>query len=270
MKRVVLMCLLASSAACVDPLAAEAQFCAARPELCGSDAGDDAGADAGCPRNDEFDGPTWNGCFTVFDATSSTPPARLENGVLVFDQRSGNQSWSNGNTGSLLSQEVTGNFVAEVSARLVPFEDGGRPGVFTAAVLLAVDPSFPQTNNRLVSVGTLGGSPDGGAPDYGVLSEVTPRGGVTDYRGVGTGSSQAMIRLCRVGTAVHAYYRLTDAGTWNPFPPLSGADAGVLPDRVLVGPGAYNVAGPTARVEHDWFRLSAAVTSQLDCSLTLP
>lgn len=269
MKRVVLMSLLASSWACVDPIAAETQFCAARPDLCVSDAGEDAGADAGCPRNDEFDGTTWNGCFTVFDATSSTPPARLENGVLVFDQRSGNQSWSNGSTGSLLSQEVTGNFVAEVSARLAPFEDGGRHGPFTAAVLLAVDPAFPQTNNRLVSVGSLGGSADGGEPDYGVLSEVT-QGGTTDFRAVATGSPQALIRLCRVGTAVHAWYRLTDPGTWNPFPPLSGADAGVLPDRVLVGPGAYNVAGPTARVEHGWFRLSTAVTSSPDCALTLP
>lgn len=263
--------------ACVDPLSAEESFCRARPQLCDAgtnagpdasvDAGIDAGIDAGCPSSDEFDGSTWNGCFQNVFPTQSAPAAHLENGALVFNQFTGN-SWSNGNEGSFLAQRVTGNFVAEVNARLVLL-DGGFHGAFTAAAIVAANPLAPEVNNRLVSVGSINGPNDGGEPLYGVLSEVT--GDATSvYTQIETGSPQALIRLCRVNGVFHAYWRLSDPGTWLPFSPFGPDAGGPFPETLLVGPAAYNVNGQSvARVEHEWFRISTALTNPTECGTTV-
>lgn len=265
MKRAVLVVCLVF-AACVDPQSAEKSFCEARPALCaGADAGRvDAGVDAGCPRSDDFDSTVWHECWTNQYPMASFPTARLQNGSLVFEQVSG-LSWSRRTTGSLLRQEISGNFVAEVRARLVM--NGTTPGIFSAAVLIAVDPANPDLNSRLVSVGVLDDAADGGR-DLGVLSEVTSDGDSL-YRVNPTGSTEAILRLCRVDGSWLAFSRDVDGGTLSGFGVVG--DGGVqLPPTVWVGPAAYNLNGPTVRAEHDWFRLSTDVTRLEDCGRELP
>ncbi|MBL8913430.1 MAG: hypothetical protein JNM17_22215 [Archangium sp.] len=274
MKRALVVVLFVAS--CVDPQSAETQFCQARPQLCPSDAGSqvdagfdagfDAGVDAGCLRDEEFDG-GWSACSTFFEPLTSNPLPFVENGALVLHQEGPNRGWSNGNIGSLLSQRVTGNFVAETFSRVI-VPDGGRIGAYTAAALLAVAPLSPTLNSRLVSVGSLDVQPDGGNI-FGVLSQRTSLG-ISDFRSVANGQTEMVLRLCRVGNDFYAFTRSSDGGALSGFI-TQFIDSGVtLPEEVLVGPAAYNVGGITTRIEHDYFRISQDVNASSDCGRALP
>lgn len=165
--------------------------------------------------------------------------------------------WFNGSSAILVSKEVSGNFkvTATVRARSMADPNEPPPGLIRLGGLMARDPDTTEGQNYVfVVVGR-------DVNDVSVEWKTTVDSCST-FDGPAWPSSDAELRLCRVGCSFHLYAREIGGTTWKLQSSIERPD---LPGRLQVGALAYaNGFPPDLSVTYESIDF-ARVESVADC-----
>ncbi|WP_428268360.1 hypothetical protein [Haliangium sp.] len=215
-----------------------------------------SGPDASAPNglSDEFNGASLDTSWKVtrgelFDETS------VANGELqlVVSKES---VWYHGDAGPALWKGVAGDFKATTSVHVHMDGDPSRPpGSYQFGGLIAFDPDESQHNYVFAVVG----------PREGLQIELkTTVDNQSEVTAQGWGSTEAELRICRVGDRFRLYTRTVGSDSWGE--PAISYDRPDLPGTLNVGPFAYSLYGfQTMRAKFARFYLEE-VGSEADCA----
>jgi hypothetical protein len=140
------------------------------------------------------------------------------------------QLWFNANTSSFLYKLVTGDFKVTSRVRARKSSDPNAPPTHTIHLggVMARDPNSAQENYVFIVVGV-------DPQDVSVETKSTVNS-ASDYVGPPWSSTEAELRLCRVGATFRLYKRELGAGVWTLAMTYERPD---LPDTLQVGGNAY-------------------------------
>lgn len=179
-----------------------------------------------------------------------------DNGTLVLTLKS-RALWFMDQRGVLLYRLVRGNFrlTAKVEAR--KNSDSSQPPqgpVVQLGGLMARSPKPGRENYVFIVVGQ----------DVNDLSVETKNtvDSLSKYDGPSWGSSDAELRICRVGPAFNLYKRPVGSDTWQL---ASSVDRPDLPEILQVGPNIYSDGPPDLQVRYDDLLLENII-GQDDCT----
>jgi hypothetical protein len=206
--------------------------------------------------SDTFDGASLDPSWTIFndpslDATVSAGALHMELTAAAL--------WFQASQGTLVHKTVTGDFrvTATVHARKTSAPAEPPDSTIHLGGLMARDPASETGSENYVFI-VVGFDED----DVSVETKSTTND-MSDYIGPMWPSTEAELRLCRVGSAFHLYKRPVGGATWEEAIVYDRPD---MPAALQVGPNAYCLSAPDLTVDFDEVTF-ARVTSVADCTL---
>lgn len=182
----------------------------------------------------------------------------VEDGTLVLTLKR-RALWFNAERGVLVYQPVTGNFRVTADVRAMKRSDPARPPGGDRSVqlggLMARSGAAGPENYVFIVVGDDGNG-------LSVETKSTTNS-VSEYEGPGWGSSQAELRVCRVGEIFNLYKRHAGAGEdWMLAATYQRSD---LPQTLQVGANIYTDNVPDLVVRYEGLRLEP-VADEAGCT----
>ncbi len=215
------------------------------------------GADDLAPLSDTFDGGTLDPKWTLFN--DAAVDAFVAGGSLSMEMTAP-ALWFQSGQGTLLHQTVSGDFRVTATVHVRKTSAPAEPPDTTIHLggLMARDPASDASGSENYVFIVAGFDED----DVSVETKSTTND-VSDYIGPAWPSTDAELRMCRVGASFHLYKRPVGAATWELAITYDRPD---LPAALQVGANAYCLTAPDLTVQFEAVTF-ARVTSAVDCTL---
>jgi len=215
-----------------------------------------SGGDDLAALSDTFDGATLDASWSVFN--DAALDATVSGGALHLELTSA-ALWFQASQGTLVHKSITGDFrvTATVHARKTSAPAEPPDATIHLGGLMARDPASDAGMENYVFI-VVGFDEN----DVSVETKSTTND-TSDYIGPTWPSTEAELRLCRVGSSFHLYKRPVGGATWQEAIVYDRPD---LPATLQVGPNAYSLTTPDLTVDVDEVTF-ARVSTVADCTL---
>jgi hypothetical protein len=194
------------------------------------------GGESRLPRSDRFNGRTLDRSWSTVQPDLVS--ARVRDGALSLTLR-GPALWFNDSVGVLMFKPVSGNFKATTTVRTRSQSEPDQPP--TAAIrlggLMARDPASDETQRQNYVHIVVGNGPDGVL----AVEHKTTTNNNSVYEAPPWPSSDAQLRICRVGSTYSMYKRPLGSKTWQLAASYERPD---LPETLQVGADVYSPNAP--------------------------
>jgi hypothetical protein len=207
------------------------------------------------PTSDSFEGSSLDPSWTVLrpEAVSIS----LQAGVLLLSLKD-RALWAGSQQGVLVYKSLTGDFKASASLRARRNSDPSKAAVGPVNLggLMVRDPASGAGKENYLHI-VVGFAPTGIA-----VETKTTVNSATSYEAPSWSSSDAELRICRIGASFSLYKREIGAKTWLL---AASHQRGDLPATLQVGVNIYTaLPNPDLRLGVDEVRF-ATVSNQADC-----
>jgi hypothetical protein len=188
------------------------------------------------PRSDRFDGPRLDRSWSIVQPDLVS--ARVRAGSLALTLN-GPALWFNASAGVLVFKPVSGNFKATTTVRT---RSESQPDQAPAAAirlggLMARDPASDETRMQNYVHIVVGNGPDGVL----AVEHKTTTNNNSVYEAPPWPSSDAQLRICRVGSTYSVYKRPLGSKQWQLAASYERPD---LPETLQVGADVYSPNAP--------------------------
>ncbi len=214
--------------------------------------------------SDDFEESSLSAHWALLDSRNAAD-ARVDSGRLILEMRS-TALWYNAQNAPLLSKTINGNFRMTARVHAYRASDPRMPLVREVHLggLMARDPDnrgpTPNENYVLIVLGRAY------APENSVETKTTVDS-MSTWNSPAWPTTEAELRICRVGSSFNMYKRNLGATAWTLAMTYDRPD---LPPTLQVGACAYASGSPTMppdlRIEYDEITFST-VESVADCLL---
>jgi hypothetical protein len=194
------------------------------------------GGESRLPRSDRFNGRTLDRSWSTVQPDLVS--ARVRDGALSLTLR-GPALWFNASVGVLMFKPVSGNFKATTTVRTRSQSEPDEPP--TAAIrlggLMARDPASDETQRQNYVHIVVGNGPDGVL----AVEHKTTANNNSVYEAPPWPSSDAQLRICRVGSTYSMFARPLGSKAWQLAASYERPD---LPETLQVGADVYSPNAP--------------------------
>jgi hypothetical protein len=194
------------------------------------------GGESRLPRSDRFNGRMLDRSWSTVQPDLVS--ARVRDGALSLTLR-GPALWFNASVGALMFKPVSGNFKATTTVRTRSQSEPDQPP--TAAIrlggLMARDPASDETQIQNYVHVVVGNGPDGVL----AVEHKTTTNNNSVYEAPPWPSSDAQLRICRVGSTYSLYKRPLGSKAWQLAASYERPD---LPETLQVGADVYSPNAP--------------------------
>jgi hypothetical protein len=196
------------------------------------------------PASDDFDGRSLDRSWSILQPDLAQTTVRA--GALSLTL-TGPALWFNDSQGVLVFKSVTGNFkaTATVHARSASSPDQAPAATIRLGGLMARDPASDRTHMQNYVHIVVGNGPSGVL----AVEHKTTVNSTSTYEAPEWPSSDAQLRVCRVGSTFHLYKRPVGSKMWQLAASYDRPD---MPATLQVGADIYSPhAPPDLRVSWD-------------------
>jgi hypothetical protein len=188
------------------------------------------------PRSDRFNGQRLDRSWSIVQPDLAS--ARVRAGTLTLALRSP-ALWFNDSAGVLVFKPVSGNFKATTTLRTRSESEPDQPPAAAIRLggLMARDPASDESRMQNYVHIVVGNGPDGVL----AVEHKTTTNNRSVYEAPPWPSSDAQLRICRVGSTYSMYKRPLGSKTWQLAASYERPD---LPETLQVGADVYSPNAP--------------------------
>jgi hypothetical protein len=194
------------------------------------------GGESRLPRSDRFNGRTLDRSWSTVQPDLVS--ARVRDGALSL-ALSGPALWFNDSVGVLVFKPVSGSFKATTTVRTRSQSEPDQPprAAIRLGGLMARDPASDETRMQNYVHIVVGNGPDGVL----AVEHKTTTNNNSVYEAPAWSSSEAQLRICRLGSTYSLYKRPVGSKTWQLASSYERPD---LPETLQVGADVYSPNAP--------------------------
>jgi hypothetical protein len=194
------------------------------------------GGESRLPRSDRFNGRTLDRSWSTVQPDLVS--ARVRDGALSLTLR-GPALWFNASVGVLMFKPVSDNFKATTTVRTRSQSEPDQPPMAAIRLggLMARDPASDETQRQNYVHIVVGNGPDGVL----AVEHKTTTNNSSVYEAPPWPSSDAQLRICRVGSTYSMYKRPLGSKAWQLAASYERPD---LPETLQVGADVYSPNAP--------------------------